>query len=84
MLRPRPLFFSSGGDEGVTFVWAGGGLALLPLVVLVLLLLPLPLALPLASLGFDCDGEAVFSVLSGLVAGEGFSVPGVVTVRLGL
>ena len=71
---PRPLFFSSEG--GATFE---GTLLLLvtlpfvfPLAVLVLV--------PLTSLGLI----GAFSVLSDFVAGERFSVPGVVTVRLGL
>lgn len=76
-LIPRPRFFSSGkAAEALKLVFAcGGKLALLPLCPLVALL-------PLASLGLE--GGRAFSVLSDLVAGDRFSVPGVVTVRLGL
>jgi hypothetical protein len=73
-LMPLPRFFSSGG--GATF---DGTLLLLVTLPFVFALAALVL-LPLTSLG----RVGAFSVLSDFVAGDRFSVPGVVTVRLGL
>jgi hypothetical protein len=73
-LMPRPLFFSSGGETAFAS----------ELFLLVTLPFVIPLAvlvlLPLTSLG----RVGAFSVPSDFVAGDRFSVPGVVTVRLGL
>lgn len=75
-LIPLPRFFSSGGEEAFT-----GTLVLLATLPLVCTLAVLVLVLvPLTSLGL----VGAFSVLSDFVAGDRFSVPGVVTVRLGL
>jgi hypothetical protein len=76
MLKPLPRFFSSGGASlGVLFL-----LVTLPFARLLATLALLLLLLLLASLG----RTGAFSMLSGFVAGERFSVPGVVMVRLGL
>jgi hypothetical protein len=76
MLKPLPRFFSSGGASlGVLFL-----LVTLPFARLLAILVLLLLLLLLASLG----RTGAFSMLSGFVAGERFSVPGVVMVRLGL
>ena len=76
---PLPLFLSSAAD--------GAGAPLFDSELLMLRTLPLAFGLAelvllvLTSLGL---AEAPLSVLSDFIAGERFSVPGVVTVRVGL